>query len=53
VRKANGAAAGDLTHLVVGGKYAPGDVAGTRIGRMLRIADRRLATAPDRPDPTS
>jgi hypothetical protein len=52
VRLANGAAAGGLTHIVVGGKYAPGDVAGTRIGRMLQIADRRLATAPNRPDPT-
>jgi hypothetical protein len=51
VRKASGAAVGDLTHLVVGGKYAPGDVAGTTIARMLQIAGRRLATAPDRPDP--
>jgi len=51
VRKANGAAVGDLTHIVVGGKYAPGDVAGTTIHRMLRIAGHRLATAPNRPDP--
>jgi hypothetical protein len=53
VRNANGAAVGNLTHLVVGGKYAPGDVAGTTIGRMLQIAGRRLATAPNLPDPTS
>jgi hypothetical protein len=53
VRKANGAAVGNLTHLVVGGKYAPGDVAGTTISRMLQIAGRRLATAPDGPDPSS
>jgi len=51
VRKANGAAVGDLTHLIVGGKYAPGNVAGTTIHRMLQIAGRRLATAPDKPDP--
>jgi hypothetical protein len=51
VRRAGGAAVGNLTHLVVGGKFAPGDVAGTTIGRMLQIADRRLATAPNRPDP--
>jgi hypothetical protein len=53
VRLANGQAAGDLTHLVVGGPYVPGDVAGTTIQRMLRIAGRPLATAPDGPDPTS
>ncbi len=52
VRLANGQAAGDLTHLVVGGEYLPGDVAGTTIGRMLKIAGRPLATAPDLPDPT-
>jgi hypothetical protein len=51
VRKANGAAVGDLTHLITGGRYAPGDVAGTTIHRMLQIAGRRLATAPNRPDP--
>jgi hypothetical protein len=51
VRKANGAAVGDLTHLIVGGKYAPGNVAGTTIHRMLQIAGHRLATAPDKPDP--
>jgi hypothetical protein len=53
VRLANGRAAGDLTHLVVGGPYVPGDVAGTTIGRMLTIAGKPLATAPDVPDPTS
>jgi hypothetical protein len=51
VRKAGGAAVGNLTHLVVWGKYAPGDVAGTTIHRMLQIAGHRLATAPNRPDP--
>jgi len=52
VRKARGGAAvGDLTHLIVGGKYAPGDVAGTTIHRMLQIAGHRLATARNRPDP--
>jgi hypothetical protein len=53
VRRASGAAVGNLTHLVVGGKYAPGNVAGTTLSRMLAIAGRRLATAPDRPDPSS
>ncbi len=52
VRLANGKAAGDLTHLVVGGPYLPGDVAGTTIAQMLRIAGKPLATAPDLPDPT-
>jgi len=49
---ANGKAAGDLTHLVVGGPYVPGNVAGTTIARMLTIAGKPLATAPDGPDPT-
>jgi len=53
VRLADGTAAGDLTHLVVGGEYLPGDVAGTTIARMLRIAGKPLATAPNTPDPTS
>jgi len=53
VRLANGQAAGDLTHLVVGGPYVPGNVAGTTIARMLTIAGKPLATAPDGPDPTS
>ncbi len=51
VRLANGQAAGDLTHLVVGGEYLPGDVAGTTIARMLQLAGQPLATAPDMPDP--
>lgn len=52
VRLASGEAAGNLTHLVVGGEYLPGDVAGTTIARMLRIAGKPLATAPNVPDPT-
>jgi hypothetical protein len=53
VRLANGRAAGDLTHIVVGGPYVPGNVAGTSIARMLTIAGKPLATAPDGPDPSS
>lgn len=53
VRLADGTAAGDLTHLVVGTPYAPGEVAGTSVERMLEIAGKPLATAPDLPDPTS
>ncbi len=53
VRLADGTAAGDLTHLVVGGPYAPGVVAGTSLERMLEIAGRPLATAANLPDPTS
>ena len=53
VRLANGQAAGDLTHLVVGGPYVPGNVAGTTIGRMIQLAGKPLATAPNSPDPTS
>ncbi len=52
VRLANGQAAGNLTHLVVGGEYLPGDVAGSTIAQMLRIAGKPLATAPNVPDPT-
>ena len=52
VRLANGQAAGDLTHLVVGGPYVPGNVAGTSISRMISVAGRPLATAPNVPDPT-
>lgn len=52
VRLASGEAAGALTHLVVGGKYLPGNVAGTTIARMRNIAGKPLATAPDGPDPT-
>lgn len=51
VRLANGKAAGDLTHLVVGGKYVPGVIAGTSIAKMLRIAGKPLATANNLPDP--
>ena len=36
VRLASGAAAGDLTHLVVGGPYVPGNVAGTSISGCWR-----------------
>ncbi|MGH3734625.1 MAG: hypothetical protein ACRDT6_03225 [Micromonosporaceae bacterium] len=53
VRLLNGQAAGDLTHLVVGGPYVPGVIAGTSIARMLQIAAKPLATAPNLPDPTS
>jgi hypothetical protein len=53
VRLANGRAAGDRTHIVVGGPYVPGNVAGTTIGRILTIAGKPLATAPDGPDPTT
>lgn len=51
VRLASGKAAGDLTHLVVGGPYVPGVIAGTTIARMKRIAGKALATAPNVPDP--
>ncbi|MGH3517097.1 MAG: hypothetical protein ACRDQ7_06690 [Haloechinothrix sp.] len=53
VRLVSGEAAGDLTHLVVGGPYVPGVIAGTSMERMLQIAGRPLATAPNVPDPTS
>jgi hypothetical protein len=46
-------AAGNVTHLVVGGPYVPGNVAGTSIDRMLEIAGQPLVTAPAGPDPTS
>jgi hypothetical protein len=52
VRLVTGEAAGDLTHLVVGTPYAPGFIAGTSIERMLQIAGKPLATAPDGPDPS-
>ncbi|MGH3746669.1 MAG: hypothetical protein ACRDT8_04635 [Micromonosporaceae bacterium] len=51
VRLANGKAAGDLTHLVVGGKYVPSVVAGTPISRMKEIAGLPLATASNLPNP--
>ncbi|WP_034271584.1 hypothetical protein [Haloechinothrix halophila] len=53
VRHLEGEAAGDLTHIVVGGPYAPGLIAGTSIQRMLEIANKPLATAPNGPDPTA
>lgn len=53
VLEADGTAAGDLTHIVVGGPYVPGNTAGTSIQRMLQIAGKPLATAPAVPDPTS
>jgi hypothetical protein len=52
VRLLDGKAAGDLTHLVVGGKYLPAVIAGTSIAKMIQIAGHPLATAPDLPDPT-
>jgi hypothetical protein len=45
--------AGNLTHLVVGGPYVPGIIAGTSIERMVQIAGQPLVTAPVGPDPTS
>lgn len=53
VRHLEGDAAGDLTHIVVGGPYVPGVIAGTTIQRMLEIANKPLATAPNEPDPSS
>lgn len=52
VLEGDGTAAGDLTHLVVGGPYVPGNIAGTSIDRMLQIAGKPLVTAPSGPDPT-
>lgn len=46
-------AAGNLTHIVVGGPYLPGVIAGTSIDRMREIAGKPLVTAPAGPDPTS
>lgn len=53
VRHVEGEAAGNLTHLVIGGPYVPGVIAGTSIQRMLEIANTPLATAPNGPDPSS
>jgi hypothetical protein len=40
-------AAGDLTHLVVDTRWLPNYIAGTRIGKMLRIAKGwSLASSP-------
>ncbi len=47
VRITNLKAAGDLTHLVVDTRFVPAFVAGTRIGKMLRIAGTwSLASSP-------
>jgi hypothetical protein len=51
VRNVTGAAAGDLTHLVVGTDYLPAFIAGTTATRMQAIAGRPLATASLVPDP--
>jgi hypothetical protein len=51
VRHAAGPAVGNLTHLVVGTKYAPAYIAGTTINRMLQIAGQPLVTASLIPDP--
>lgn len=53
VIESDGTAAGNLTHIVIGGPYVPGNTAGTSIDRMLQIAGKPLATAPLGPDPTS
>lgn len=53
VLESNGTAAGNLTHIVVGGPYLPATTAGTSIQRMLQIAGRPLVTAPMLPDPLS
>ncbi len=50
VRNALGAAAGNLTHLVVGTDYLPAFIAGTTIARMQSYAGP-VATAPLIPDP--
>jgi hypothetical protein len=51
VRDAFGDAAGNLTHLVVGGPYVPAVVAGTTVARMEQIAGLPVATASLVPDP--
>ena len=38
-------AAGDLTHLVVDTNWLPSYIAGTRMGRILRIAGQPLANS--------
>ena len=50
VRNATGAAAGNLTHLVVGTEYLPAYIAGTTIGRMQELAGS-VTTASLVPDP--
>jgi hypothetical protein len=51
VRLQNGLAAGDLTHLVVGGKYLPATIAGTTAARMEQIAGLPIAEANLIPNP--
>lgn len=51
VRSASGEAVGNLTHLIVGVPYAPANVAGTSIDRILQIAGASLSTASLVPDP--
>lgn len=53
VLESDGTAAGNLTHIVIGGPYVPGNTAGTSIQRMLQIAGKPLATAPLGPNPLS
>lgn len=50
VRNATGAAAGNLTHLVVGTDYLPAFIAGTTISRMQQLAGP-VSTASLVPDP--
>lgn len=51
VRDVTGAAAGNLTHLVVGGEYVPAVIAGTTARRMESIAGSSIVTATLVPDP--
>jgi hypothetical protein len=53
VRTVQGAAVGNLTHLVVGTQYLPAYIAGTNIDRILQLARAALATASLVPDPLS
>ncbi|HEX2241063.1 MAG TPA: hypothetical protein VHJ82_07995 [Actinomycetota bacterium] len=50
-RNALGAAAGNVTHIFVGGATLPAWNCGTTIGRMLQLAPAGLATASLVPDP--
>lgn len=51
VRNVQGAAVGNLTHLVIGFDFLPAFIAGTDINRMLQVAGAPLATASLVPDP--
>ena len=51
VRNVTGAAAGNLTHIVVGGQYIPAIIAGTTAPHMQQLAGKSIATAPLTPDP--